>query len=99
MSNYVLSSPEYIYWIKDSQYIIVVNDQTNQVALLSDLQAALWSWMSLSYGFDLLSDLTARACAMDQGKAKEIIHGIFNKWQEMGIVTIRIVENDQLGHL
>ena len=93
MVEYHLSNPEHIYWVKETQHIMVVDERIKQVTLLCDLQAALWSWISLSYSFEQLCHLVAKALDLDNAGARGMILEIFKEWEEIGIISLRTVEN------
>ena len=84
----VYACPDSIYWVKDSTRIIVVDEQSRQVQLLTGVETAVWDWLMLGYDYSRLAGLTAVLLDIPLTQAKQHLHHQLQAWQQRGLLTV-----------
>ena len=80
--------PPHVKWVIDAQQTIVINEQNGDFAILSDVNATLWSWLTLNYSYDkLLTLINALECPFPE----QLLQSTLQKWTGSGLLMERKV--------
>jgi len=80
----ILVTPPHIRWVVDARKTIVINEQTGEAHLLTGIEAAVWSWLSLAYPYSkLVSMMTAFLRCED---AELRLNDLLQSWYAAGIL-------------
>lgn len=84
MTTITLTIPAHIVWVQDKTHIWLVNEAENTVCALGGLEAAVWDWITLGYGYSRLLDMVAAYRAGTGAEAELELTGILRQWQDRG---------------
>lgn len=84
----ILINPRPLYWVKDRDQILVVDEQDQQVHPLHSVEAAVWSWLALSYPYPKIVELLAAMLQISSLETEQRLGVIFQNWQKTGILTV-----------
>lgn len=82
----VLVGPAAVSWVVDADSIIVVTGQGREAHVLRGVEAAVWSWLSLSYPHPALVRLIAAQVAIPPADADRRLRAILGDWRARGLL-------------
>ena len=88
LSPTMLITPEHILWVKDQDKIIVIDKQQKRTLYLQDLEAALWSWLTLAYPYQKLIYLLQASLDTTTQEAEKQLISFLQKWHSAGILVL-----------
>jgi len=78
--------PPRVKWVIDAHQTIVVNEQSGEFAVLSDVDATLWHWLTLNYSYDkLLTFITA----LELPHPEQLLQSTLQNWASSGLLMER----------
>ncbi|KAA3655511.1 MAG: hypothetical protein DWQ04_33390 [Chloroflexi bacterium] len=78
--------PPHVKWVIDAQQTIVINEQSGEFAILSDIDAMLWSWLTLNYSYKKLLTLIS---AIEMSQPEKLLRSTLQKWANAGLLLER----------
>jgi len=81
MTTYIC--PSHVTWVIDAQQTIVINEQSGEFAILSDIDATLWSWLTLNYPTNKLLTMIS---ALDCPHPEQLLQSTLQKWTNAGLL-------------
>ena len=72
-----------IHWVIDARQTIVINQKSGAVFCLTGIEAAIWSWLTLSYPYQTMLELIS---GMEQTEAAPLLHKTVQKWRALGLL-------------
>ena len=89
MKNRIYFCPAGVEWVKNTDGILVVQGNQGRSYLLTGLESALWSWMSLSYPYPRLVSMLAELAGISRLAAGRKLMQILEDWRGKGILEER----------
>jgi len=84
--NILLTSD--IYWARDLDRTILVNDQSGRSFNLRGLEAIVWSWLTLGFPYSKIASLLSTILESPISEAEFRLNIILRQWVENGLLTI-----------
>jgi hypothetical protein len=82
-----LHSPETVRWVNDGGVILVVDERRQSCHRLEGEEAAVWSWLTLSYSTEKISALLSAAKGISPAEAEESLGRILRKWSDAELLA------------
>ena len=82
----MLASRPSVAWVTDADCIIVVDGQGGEARVLRGAEAAVWSWLSLSYPYADLVRLLATQMAVSPADSDRRLRSILRDWRARGLL-------------
>lgn len=76
----------HVCWVQDADRIIVADPLAGQHVELRGAEAAVWSWMALSYRYPRLLALLAAFLAVSPSQAAAPLQTMLDQWVETGLL-------------
>lgn len=81
-----LTLAPHILWVQDKTQVLIVDEQHHKNQVLTGIEAAIWSWLSLGYSFAKLVKLTAAALDTTKTEAEPYLVAVIQKWYGAGLL-------------
>ena len=82
----VLSCANPIYWVQETDHVLVVDETHQKTYILSGVEGALWNWLVLAYPYNKVVDLLATLLGLSIPTAEVHMHTILRKWLDAGLL-------------
>jgi hypothetical protein len=76
-----------VRWVKDSNQILIVDEQVNTPTVLRGVEAAVWDWLMLGYNLPDVTELLAVLCNESQSLAETRLCGLLQGWLKSGLLN------------
>lgn len=83
----ILTGSKGVYWVKDSAQVVVVDESSGKIFLLRGKEAALWSWLSLSYPYPKLAAMMSVLLGVSNAEAEQELETILQAWLSVGLLV------------
>jgi hypothetical protein len=83
-----LVSPHPLYWVKDRDQILIVDEEDQEIYTLQNVEAALWVWLTLGYSYPKIVELSAKMVGLPSMEMEQRLRVIFLRWQVVGILAV-----------
>ncbi len=80
-------TPASVRWCQDSARVLVIDESTNRAVSLAGLEAAVWKWFSLSYGYRDVLTFMQVYLNLPGENTETRLRQIITQWVELGILT------------
>ncbi|MEO8355190.1 MAG: hypothetical protein ABI621_04700 [Chloroflexota bacterium] len=84
----VLINPHPLYWVRDREQILIVDEQSQEIYALQHVEAAVWTWLALAYSYAKIVELSTAMLGVPSAEAEQRLQVIFQNWQNTGILAI-----------
>jgi hypothetical protein len=88
MALTLYTCPEQLYWVKDNNQIILVDERQGKAFILQGAEAAIWGWLSLRYAYPKLVKFVAVLLAVSATEAEQTVRATLQKWHAQGLLEI-----------
>lgn len=85
----VYTCPPHIKWVHDQCQTILIDEDQRRSHALSGVEAAIWSWLTLSYTFTKLTKLTAALLNVTQAEARQRLRATLDVWRQAGWLQVQ----------
>ncbi len=85
-------TPASVRWCQDSACVLVIDERTNHAVSLAGLEAAVWKWFSLSYGYRDVLTFTQFFLKLPGENAETRLRQVITQWVELGILAPEVEE-------
>jgi hypothetical protein len=82
------NTPPSIRWCQDCERVLVVNEETCQATSLTGLEAALWKWLTLSYGTQEVLSFAQEFLQLSTEETRDRFNQVINHWVELDLLTM-----------
>ena len=89
VSCQVLSTPRPLYWVRDREQIVIVDEQTQEIHTLIGVEAAVWTWLTFGHPYTKIVELLAATLELPMVETEQRLHVIFQTWKKAGILAGR----------
>jgi hypothetical protein len=89
----VLTCPAPVWWVKDADQILVVDEQKGTLVILRGLEAVIWDWLTLMYSYPRLVNLLAALRVVPADEAERQLIDVLSAWQSIGLL-----QRDEAAH-
>lgn len=80
--------PKSIYWVKDSNQIIVVDSQANKTQILTSLEVTIWGLLTLSYSYPNIVRFLSALLSLPVDKAERVLVKTLDDWRRVDLLRI-----------
>ena len=87
----VLSNPCPLYWVKDREQLLIVDEQHQEIYALLGVEAAVWTWLTFGYPYAKIVELLAETLELPMVETEQRLHVIFQNWKKTGILAVEAV--------
>ncbi len=75
-----------LQWVKDTNQIIIVDEQHNAPIILQGAEVAIWEWLTLEYPYAKLLKLVEGLLKTSTDEAAQQLSIIAQRWQALGLL-------------
>jgi len=79
---------ETIWWVKDSQGIIVIDTRTKKYWLLSGVEESIWQQIFLQNSCEVITQIISRIFHKSAQESKEIFRNQLSSWIDRGLLKL-----------
>jgi hypothetical protein len=74
-------------WCTDSAQVMIVNEPPQEMVILRGIDAAVWSWLGLNYGYEDVLAFAAAFLNQPTETARQKLNQILYYWVELGLLV------------
>jgi len=89
ISSVTYACPDSVRWVKDTDQVILLDEQTGRSHILQGMEAAIWGWLSLAYSYRRITPLVAALLAQPPAEAEQTLLATLERWQVVGWLEVR----------
>jgi hypothetical protein len=86
----MLICPEHVFWVKEANSILVVDEQRAEAVVLQGLECAVWSWISLAYPYPDLVRFLAETLDQPAETAQRSLDALLGRWVHAGLLEEKV---------
>ena len=79
--------PAQVEYVRDLDQVILVSPENHQKWILQGIDAAVWNWLTLGYGYMRVVNMITTACSVSNEEASCLLQTILAKWVDAGLLN------------